>query len=47
MQKALEQYKTKTNSSERKDYKFYYNQESIELVEKNDKLIIDKYRYQF
>ena len=47
MQKALGKYKNKTNRSERKDYQFYYNQDSIELVRKYEKLIIEKYGYKF
>jgi len=45
--KALGKYKNKTNRSERKDYQFYYNQESIELVRKYEKPIIEKYWYEF
>lgn len=37
----------KTNTSIRKDYRHYYDSETTELVHKKDKLIIDKYEYEF
>lgn len=39
--------KQRTNVSKRKEYTYYYNQASRDLVYENDKLIIDKYNYSF
>ncbi len=44
----LEGFKEKTNKSSRnEDYRIYYNNESINLVEKYEKFIIEKYNYHF
>lgn len=44
----LKKYSKRTNKSLRqRDYRLYYDDESIQLVEKYDKLIIEKYNYTF
>lgn len=44
----LEGFKEKTNRSSRNgDYRIYYNNESVNLVEKYEKFIIEKYNYHF
>jgi hypothetical protein len=45
--KILDESKKRTNSSKRKKYTHYYDEESIELVRKKEKLIIDKYNYTY
>lgn len=47
MKEILEQFKNRTNPSERKEYSVYYDKESINLITEKEKLIIDKYGYQF
>jgi len=37
----------KTNPSQRKHYRDYYNNDLIELVREKDKLIIEKHNYNF
>ena len=37
----------KTNSSQRKDYHGYFDEETIELVRNREKLIIEKYQYAY
>lgn len=47
-QKIIKKYRERTNKSKRdRDYRKYYNEESVELVAKYDQLIIDKYGYTF
>ena len=44
----IKKYQKRTNKSSRhRDYRKYYNDESILLVEKYEKFIINKYSYQF
>jgi len=46
--RIINQIKSKPNASIRdKDYRKYYTDESISMVEKYEKLIIDKYKYTF
>jgi hypothetical protein len=47
IQKITDKQKTKVNASKHDYYYKYYNTELIKLVEKKDKLIIDKYNYKF
>jgi len=45
---VLEGYKEKTNRSKRnEDYRIYYTDESVNLVEEYENLIVEKYNYQF
>lgn len=37
----------RTNASTRRDYRYYYDNESIEIVGKMDRLIIEKFDYSF
>jgi len=47
-QNIIKKYQERTNKSKRdRDYRKYYNEESVELVAKYDQLIIDKYGYTF
>ena len=45
---VMKNFTSKTNESIRnKDYRTYYKEKSIELVQEKEKLIIDKYDYRF
>jgi len=45
---VLEGYKEKTNRSKRnEDYRIYYTDESVYLVEEYENLIVEKYNYHF
>lgn len=48
LKNILKRHNKRTNKSNRdKDYRKYYNKESIELVEKYDSFIIEKFNYKF
>lgn len=48
LRKILDQNQERTNASNRKrDYREYYDKESVELVEEYEQFIIDKYNYGF
>lgn len=48
LREILDQHQERTNASNRKrDYRKYYDRESVELVAKYEQFIIDKYNYEF
>lgn len=47
LQKILEKYSDKTNTSIRQPYPFYYDDETKNLVAKKERLIIKKYGYEY
>lgn len=47
LQAVLDKFSDKTNTSSRKPYPFYYDEETKYLVEKKERLIIEKYGYEY
>ena len=44
---VLDQFSNKTNKSIRKTYRYYYDDETMELVKEKEKFIIEKYNYKY
>jgi len=47
LREVLNKFSDKTNTSSRKSYPYYYDEETKNLVEKKERLIIEKYGYEY